>query len=426
METKTLSFSSITIDRVLLVLIFTIFTFLGRTQSEQINEVEKAQVTKQIKILEKAIQKSDFNLIKDYLSVDFTTDNQVPPISTEHVLPSMLQQFPKADITILNIQIQGEKYLAETSILNVLRLNLFYTKNFQLSKLEIVKNVDFSLTSSLIIRSEFTLPFHLVDGFIFIDGKVNNVEGRLMFDTGTPFFLFLNNHYIPLDTSKFTVNGSSGSGQTLHVYMQDKIDSVSLSNTLSFKDITEVPHTDLSFIEQGVMGNILGFLGYEFLKNYQFVINYDYQTIDFYALNNKEGQFASIDKNEMVTTLNFKVDPDMMQLPIVEFTVDGMAIEGTFDTGAQGKISLTKELKDQFIKKGHLIPVKNAHWYGQESVEQDIYILRNLKYKDIVLHDIYLKVSEGESNTLSLGYQFLKNYTSIWNFKDNSIILLDR
>lgn len=426
METKKLSFSSITIDKVLLLIIFTTVIFLGRAQSEPITEIEKTQVSEQIKILEKAIQKSDFNLIKDHLSIDFKAENQIPPISTEQVLPSMLQQFPKAGITILNIKKQGEGYLAETSILNVLRLDLFFNKNFQLSELEIVKKVDFSLNPSLIIRSEFTLPFHLVDGFIFIDGKVNNVEGRLMIDTGTPFFLFLNNHYIPLDTSNFTTNGSSGSGQELRVYTQDKIDSISLLNTLSFKDITEVPHTDLGFIEKGIIGNALGFLGYEFLKNYQFVINYNYQTIDFYALNNEAGQFALIDKNEMVTVLNFKVNPDMIQLPIIEFTLAGSTIEGTFDTGAQGEISLTKELKDQLIKKGHLIPVKNAHWYGQESIEKDIYILRNLKYKDIVLHDIYLKVSEGESNTLSLGYQFLKNYTSIWNFKDSSIILLDR
>ena len=38
------------------------------------------------------------------------------------------------------------------------------------------------------------VPFHLVDGFIMVEGAVNGESGFYMLDTGSPFALFLNNH----------------------------------------------------------------------------------------------------------------------------------------------------------------------------------------------------------------------------------------
>ena len=50
----------------------------------------------------------------------------------------------------------------------------------------------FTFNEFLIETPHFTLPFHLVNGLPLINGRVNNIPGKFLFDTGTHFAFFLN------------------------------------------------------------------------------------------------------------------------------------------------------------------------------------------------------------------------------------------
>jgi len=92
----------------------------------------------------------------------------------------------------------------------------------------------FTFNEFLIETPHFTLPFHLVNGLPLINGRVNNIPGKFLFDTGTHFAFFLNNHRLPLS-----------------------IDTLRL--------------------EVGEENQLV--LGYQFLKNYVTAWNYQDQTI---------------------------------------------------------------------------------------------------------------------------------------------------
>ena len=77
---------------------------------------------------------------------------------------------------------------------------------------------DFKLSMNKIV-----LPFHLVDGYMLIDGEINGKNGKFMFDTGNPFGVFINNHFIELEKKEVSSRGKTGSGQALDVYLNSII-----------------------------------------------------------------------------------------------------------------------------------------------------------------------------------------------------------
>jgi len=53
--------------------------------------------------------------------------------------------------------------------------------------------------------------------------------------------------------------------------------------------------------------------------------------------------------------------------------------------------------------------------------------LKKLQYGDQPLVDLHnLRLEIGDENQLVLGYQFLKNYVTAWNYQDQTITLLKR
>jgi hypothetical protein len=73
-----------------------------------------------------------------------------------------------------------------------------------------IKSILLLITLSLLInetKAQTVFPFHLVNGYILVEAKVNNIKGKFVFDTGTPLNFMLNNNLIPLDKDTFLTTG---------------------------------------------------------------------------------------------------------------------------------------------------------------------------------------------------------------------------
>jgi len=119
-------------------------------------------------------------------------------------------------------------------------------------------------------KLDFTLPFHLIDGYIFIDGQVNGKKGKFMFDTGTPFAFFLNHHFVPLAKDKYLSAGQAASGQSIVLHTQNRAVSIKLADQIQFDGLKSVPHSNFDFIQNNVMDKFLGMAGHGFNKNYHY------------------------------------------------------------------------------------------------------------------------------------------------------------
>ncbi len=397
-----------------------------------INNQEKNEIQNKIDFIEKALKQENPQLLKEDFSPKFNSGGLTMPLALNAILPQMFEQLPKGNFKILHASKKEDNSFTVDLQISPFKIPLIIDldKDFKIVRFDILQDKTGTIqdvnNEYLINDEHLVLPFHLIDGFIFIDGQVGTKKGKFMFDTGTPFGIFLNNNLLNLDTNSFLTEGASGSGQKLKLY-QSKIDNIKIGNKIEFINANEVVHSDFSFIEKGITSDFLGFIGFDFIKNYEFVIDYDSQVIDLYLLD-KKGNASNnkYHKNDIVTILNFTTPSDE-QIPVVEFNIANERIYSSFDTGYQGHLELTDKLKSKLKENGNLKVYKKNIWYGQYAEGRETYILKGLTYNSTVLHDLKnYSLSLSDKAKLDFGYQSLKNYITIWNYKKKTITLLKR
>lgn len=264
-------------------------------------------------------------------------------------------------------------------------------------------------------KAQITTPFHLVNGYILVDAQVNDVKGRFLFDTGTPFNFMLNDNLIPLDKNTFLGAGKAGSGQMLEVY-KSTIDRINITNTnLEFSNLRDVSHTNFSFMQDSIAADILGTMGYGILKNYVVTLDYDRQILKL------DSVFMEMPDMTLVTSFYYTNEGN---LPESTFTAaNGRKITAYFDTGSQGSMMFSKDYFEQLINEKLLEVYGTGFRYGYKIEGFKSYSIRNLSFNHLVFDLKNLSHIQEDKNKISLGYSFLKNYVSVWDFKNKVIRL---
>ena len=388
---------------------------------------EKIKVLEQIKLLEDAFKKSSFDSLKDNISSDFTSMGQSMPIAIE-VLKQMSAQMPKGSFKVLNAsKTKRELYDLDLELGNFgIYFKSTLDSKFKFIKLDYIEDkehIEGTINQYLVSKEYISLPFHLIDGYILIDGEINDRKGKFMFDTGNPQGLLLNNNFLDLKKNSKVGNGRVGSGQQLIMY-KSYIAKIRIINEVNWDNLNNVMHADFGFIEEGITKDFLGFLGYEFIKNYEFIIDYDAQVINLYQLDETGHSSQNIyNKEDVIESLKFTT-PSGKQIPVLEFSLANEKIVSSFDTGTQGDIKLLRSFKNKLLQTKDLKLFNNC-WYGQPNIPT--FVLDGLTYNDNKLEKIRnLSILDSDKNEIQLGYQFLKNYKTVWNYKKNTIILLKR
>lgn len=278
-----------------------------------------------------------------------------------------------------------------------------------------------SATAAATIPAHFTLPFHLVNGYILIEGQVDQRRGRFMFDTGTePLFLF-NRHVVPLRQDAFMGQGQAASGQPVVVYRQHAPVNAALTGGLRFDGLQDVPHGDFAFLEAAISHEFLGFLGFGFSRDYEFAINYDEQTIVFNALAaNKPATHG----HKLLLEMPCTPTGSGGKMPELQLQVGEINLTGFFDTGNPGTLELRSETRAALEAAG-LLRVEMASYANGVPDPHQRAALSGLSVQGVPLSKVYnLRFSPAEQDRIGLGYQFLKHYVSVWNYRAKTITLL--
>ena len=407
-----------TMKKSLLLLFLTLTINVSFSQEKKIKIADTKEINQRIKAVELFLKNAAINPIGNIISKN-----------AEEQLIQIQKQLPKGNIFIEHIS-KNEKngFIVVSQIkpfgipLNIEMDNHYLIKNIVASSNE---NIEFS-DDYKVDANKIVLPFHLINGYILIDGEVNEKKGKFMFDTGTPFGILLNNHYLELNKKDLVVSGSASSGQILDIYL-DSVPKINIGKQVSYTKLLTVPNSDFSFIEQGIVKDFLGFIGYDFYKNYELVIDYDYQTITLFKLD-KNGTVVNPYSllNTEITTLHFTTS-NQKQIPLVEIKLGNTNVKGRFDTGNQGNLGLNKDTLNNLIQQGTLIKGNQGYLYGIIEEASNIYNINQLSFASTLLIPLKnFSLTESVDNYIGLGYQFLKNYITVWNFKKGIITLLQK
>ena len=258
------------------------------------------------------------------------------------------------------------------------------------------------------------VPFHLVDGFIMLEGVVNGESGFYMLDTGSPFALFLNNHLLTLGPSRQIASGSAGSGQRVVVLAHENVNSLTLWGDVRFRDVGWAQSADFGFIEQGIVPQYLGFIGHGILKNFEFTIDYDRSNLFFSRLDpDGEALVSRVPQEDVHATLTFACRDCDRQYDQIPFRLGDIPLTLGIDTGnSGGQLTLTARTKEALEDSGHL------------TAQGDSYILEGLEHEEVSFSVDGLRVMVGETDGGTLGYSFLRQFKTVWNYQLGTLVLV--
>ena len=258
------------------------------------------------------------------------------------------------------------------------------------------------------------VPFRLVDGFIMLEGVVNGESGFYMLDTGSPFALFLNNHLLTLGPSRQIASGSAGSGQRVVVLAHENVDSLTLWGDVRFRDVRWAQSADFGFIEDGIVPQYLGFIGHGILKNFEFTIDYDRSNLFFSRLDpDGEALVSRVPPEDVHATLTFACRDCDRQYDQIPFKLGEIPLTLGIDTGnSGGQLTLTARTKEALEHSGHL------------TAQGDSYILEGLEHEEVSFSVDGLRVMVGETDGGTLGYSFLRQFKTVWNYQLGTLVLV--
>lgn len=275
-------------------------------------------------------------------------------------------------------------------------------------------------------------PITLINAYPFISVSVNGVAGRMMFDTGYGTSIILNDNYISLPNKKANRNGVVASGQSFIVNVNDTIGEVKFSNGLIYQNLQNIKSANFEFLQKNISPDIAGYIGHEFFKGYIFKIDYLHRKVTFYKNTTQRMSIKDFLSGEKVlAVIDFQVKK-LPNHPMVKMTIDGVEVIGAFDTGQNGYLQLDDPSAKKLYSRRSVLPsgidsggdtllhVKNIVFDGKLKTE-----LKGIEMSDFNRTVITRRVSGiTEPNIMSIGYRFLAQFKTVWDYEHKKIYIL--
>lgn len=264
-----------------------------------------------------------------------------------------------------------------------------------------------------------TLPFVMVREYPFVEGSVEGVRGKWMLDTGLELALAINDHRVPLD-SAVTGDGQFGSGEKFAVRRAPVVREVHVAG-LAFPQVTTVQTQDATQLER-ITPDFLGWIGFNLWNSYALKMDYRQQTATFYR---GPAAAAALAGEELVAALPFGLRK-LPHIPVMAASVGDLRVAAAFDTGAYGMLCIDQQGMQRLLASGVLKPSGQDGRYDLSGLAIGATALPDLK-------DIYVLTSGfpaagptglDDPAVLVLGYAFLRNYKTVWDYREQKLYLL--
>lgn len=268
-----------------------------------------------------------------------------------------------------------------------------------------------------------SLHFTVFQYFPMIDATVNGIKGKMMFDTGNENALSLNDHLVKQTGGKKVGRGFTGSGQSFDVNMYDTIQEVKIGDRLKYSNSGPVIGNNMDFLE-AVTPDYLGFVGHYFFDGYLFKLDYKKGLISFYKFGNKD--FLKGEK--VIAVLDFETGK-LPNHPMIHIKVGGVDMLGLFDTGQLGDICLSDSVKKVLTENKTLILSDKPPLASLIDIELAPGVTASIPQ----LHSFPAAKASGVKNALGIsaenildiGYGFLAQYKTVWDYKEHKLYLLE-
>lgn len=270
-----------------------------------------------------------------------------------------------------------------------------------------------------------SIPFVMVREFPFVEAEINGVKGKLLLDTGIFEALALNHNHLKLPEGRVIGRGAFGSGQTYEKVLRPSVDNVRLAGGLSYSRVTTFRSQDAAQLER-ITPDFLGWLGYLFWDGYAVKVDYKASKATFY----KGGPKAFLKSETLVAAIPFETRA-LPNNPVLVAKIGDTDFETVLDTGQYGNIFANAATLERLTAAGAIKPA------ADEDGAVDVKAIQFSKGPAIPLAKIATHPIEGAApfakaigvtspRIMSLGYAFLQQYKTVWDYPNKTLYLLKR
>jgi len=396
-------------------------------------------ITKCEKIVEltiQAINKKSSSELENHLSEDFTMAGQKGSIA-KLVLQQLLAQlgekvnnYEKLDETTENEELELV-YAIEYEKMGKKNATFIFSSDNQLKELNLfkmeVKTMDSETKIKKSEKNFIKVPFRMAGKLIAVDVMLNGFTKTFILDSGSPKVILNSKYLEKSDSTKKTISSSKG-----------------VSGSISGMDIQEVEHLDwqgielinqklitldLSHLEAELETEIYGLIGFELIKDYDLLFDYDNKELilinpDYFS------QFKANNlTNNKLTRISMVLNS---HIPIIQANVGNKTLSLGIDCGAESNLidddlfdDLRKQLKK--ITEDELIGADNNPKKVKTAKIKSILIggkmfkMLNTTFSDIShLNEGYKIQIDG-----LIGYEVLSKQKTILSYKRKELIFVD-
>jgi len=263
-------------------------------------------------------------------------------------------------------------------------------------------------------------PLDISQGYPLVRGKVGNVNGVFMLDTGTPWGLLLNRARVPLPDARYLLSGSAASGEKLDVFRSERMPVLRVHGQV-WRQVYGVQAADLAFFEQGTgIGPFLGFIGANFFANTALTLDYARRVAVIRRVQSQTGvpllalppEFAS---DRVVASVQYRGDNPAF--PVFDALLGETPVRVMLDSGNQG-VTLDASWLAELSKAGAVQPFGHAEsvtTYSAMPLQIDALTVPML---GIVASVEPIKFSgQPDPQLLKIGFALLNRFGVTWNYR---------
>ncbi len=268
-------------------------------------------------------------------------------------------------------------------------------------------------------------PFRLVGRLMVVRAAVNGEAGYFVVDTGSDKLVLNAKHYKGV-TYNAKLAAVSVTGELGDV-RKTKVDSLNWDQ-LVFEDFF-ADVVDLSHIEQNKHIKIMGLLGYDVLKEYEVLLDYQKKQVVL-SLTNEDGEL--LDPNpyfeQATDSLDFKMRNEMV---VLRAQIGEDEMDFVLDSGAELNL-LDRYTKKRILK--HFDIVKRVKLVGVENKKVEVLAgqLNGVQFGNIACESMRTLLTNLSDMNRSygfqikglVGYEFLGTRRTIINYKKQKLYFL--
>jgi hypothetical protein len=271
-----------------------------------------------------------------------------------------------------------------------------------------------------------TLPLVLVKGYPFLEGEVNGIKGKLLFDVGEEESFALNTHRVTPPDGKVIGHGFFGSGQTFTVSRFPVVDDLKLADGLDYTAIPNVRGSSGQQLEDNITPDFIGWIGIAFFDGYVIKLDYQHPSVTFYRNDAAgAGKQAALKGEKVLQVIHFDFagHRNLLAIPV---KLGNLPFIANLDTGSHDTVWLTPELIKKMKAAGTLHCTTDECKLSSVSIDNHLISLRS--HSDLIEGKAAVseKMGHANDNIMTLGYEFLSKFKTVWNYQDQTLTLLSK